>query len=248
MKGNIVEKIVYFLPLVRLVSVVFVTLGVTIAVMTFITNRIDKRDEKVHKKSSFYLERCEDALKELWKNFTKTQLDEIGNYTIVEILNSYDELKKKITVEEHKHALNLTESRYINLIYNVISQADLKYVVGLDIDVLNMDFDDVYKEIKIIAESSLPNNSIIKGSNYFYGHLMYKNGASTELFEVVAAFISDKEKDTVASSYKNNQRALKSLRRKLPVFMAAYSYLVGVEQKRELTDLPKPISTVLKTA
>ncbi|WP_298776593.1 hypothetical protein [uncultured Shewanella sp.] len=240
------EEITTILPLVRLISVIVVTIGVSIAVLTFFTNRKDKAKELKEKKSVFYIERCEVALNEVWNNINKPQLDELGNYTIVELLSDYQELKEQVTIEEHKHALNLTESRYRNLIHNVISQANINYVIGIDVPSESNDFDVTYEKLRSVAESSLSDFPIIKGSNYFYGHLMFINGANTEFFESIASFISDKDKDTIVCSYKANHRALKSLRRKYPVFIAAYSFLVSVEQERELQELVKPVSTMFK--
>ncbi len=242
----ILDKITELLPLIRLISVIVVTFGVSIAVLTFVTNRRDKANESKDKKSSFYLERCESALSEVWLNISKPKLDEVGSYTIVQLLSNYHELKEKVTVDEHKHALNLTESRYCNLIHNVISHADLNYIIGIDVSAGTRDFDAAYENLKAIAESSLASSPIIVGSNYFYGHLMFLNGTNTDFFEAIVSFISDKDRETIEKAYKSNFRALKSLRRKYPIFIAAYSFLVSVEQERELKQLDKPVLTMFK--
>ena len=243
------ESITQLLPLIRLISVIFVTIGVSIAVLTFVTNRKDKKKDNNDKKSAFYLERCEEALAELWKCFNKVDLDEVSNYTIIEILKNYDELKQYINVDEHKHALGLKETRYKNLIYNFISQAKLSYIVGMEgLDNSITDFDKVYAHIKHKVEESVDNEPLIRASNHFYGHLAYPNGANTDLFEIVASFITEKNKEDIVTGYRADPRALKSLRRRLPVFMAAYSYIVSVEQGREATKLAKPVPTLFKSA
>ncbi|QUM86326.1 hypothetical protein [Moritella sp. 28] len=236
-----------FIPFVQLVSTLIVMIGVSIAVMTYRSNRNDKVKGENENRSRFYLERCEKALKDLWDCFNKDILDEVSNYTVVEILKTYDELKVKITLTEHLHALSLNEQYYKNLIFRKVSLADLNYVVGTKgFDKSIRDFDVAYEYIKDKVESSNSCEPLIRGSNFFYGHLMYPNGSSSEFFEFVSSFITEKNRDEISVSYRSNKRALKSLRRRLPIFMAAYSYMIGVEQGREVKDLVRPIPTTMK--
>ena len=249
----ILSSITDVLPVVRLITLLVMTVGVVIAVKTYSHNRADKNKDKQENTSQFYLERCELALDELWLQFKAEKLNEVSVYSIVGILKSYKEIRKNVNVDVHLHVLSLKEQQYKNLISNKVVNGSLVYFVGFKSSNKEIkDFDSVYSEIKNMVDCSALNideleSQLILASNYFYGHLMYLNGTSCEFFESVASFLTDIPMEDIAENFKNKERPLKSIRRRYPVLMGAYRYLLNVELKKEGTHIQLPVSTIFKS-
>lgn len=221
------------------------TCGVAIAAVTYRKNSRDRASERIESNSKFYLDQCIECLSDLWDCYSKEKLNEIEASKVSSIITSYSKLSEHIKSDAHRHVINLKENHYKTLIANRISKPELEYLTGFtcaDFSVGSC-YDTSYGVIKDIIKVSELTRKIeypIRISNEFYGKLVYLNGVSRDFFEFTISFIENIPVTEVSNTFKYKQRGLKSIRRKYPVFMAAYRYLFNIELGSETIELELP--------
>lgn len=219
--------------------------GVCIAAATYRKNSKDRASEKEESSSKFYLDQCIECLSDLWDCYSKDKLNEIEASKVSSIISSYSKLTEYVKHDAHKHVLSLKENHYKVLIANRISKPKLEYLIGFTCADFspNSGYDTSYGTIKDIVKVSELTREVeypIRISNEFYGKVVYLNGVSRDFFESTIGFIENIPVLEISNTFKFKQRGLKSIRRKYPVFMAAYRYLFNIELGNETVDFELP--------